>query len=62
MRASAPQMIFTNLMVASTMLNCYNAVEQDKITFHQVYMDSLTQQMRPSPEPELPDLDLEDDD
>lgn len=46
----APQLLFTNLAIASAMLNCYYAYEQGKVNFHQVYLDILKQRMRPSPE------------
>lgn len=45
-----PQLLFTNLAIASSMCNCYYAYEQDKINFEQVYLDILTQKMRPTPE------------
>lgn len=47
---SSPQLLFTNLAIASTMLNCYYAHEQDKINFDQVYVDIVSQRSRPSPE------------
>lgn len=46
---SHPQLLFTNLAIASTMLNCYYAIEQGKANFEQVYVDILTQRSRPSP-------------
>ena len=45
-----PQLLFTNLAIASSMCNCYYAYENDKINFEQVYVDILTQRMRPSPD------------
>lgn len=45
-----PQLLFTNLAIASAMLNCYYAHEQGKANFEQVYVDILTQRSRPSPE------------
>lgn len=45
-----PQLLFANLAIASTMCNCYYAYEQDKINFEQVYVDILTQRMRPAPD------------
>lgn len=45
-----PQLLFTNLAVASCMLNCYYGWEQDKVGFHQIYLDILSQRMRPSPD------------
>jgi molybdopterin/thiamine biosynthesis adenylyltransferase len=47
---STPQLLFTNLAVASHMLNVYYAYEQGKVNFEQVYFDILTQRARPSPE------------
>ena len=46
-----PQLLFTNLAIASMMLNCYRKCEQDKVNFHQVYVDIDTLRSRPSPEP-----------
>ena len=45
-----PQLLFTNLAIASTMLNCYYANEQGKANFEQVYVDIVTQRSRPVPE------------
>jgi len=45
-----PQLLFTNLAIASAMCNCYYACENDKVTFEQVYLDIATQRMRPSPD------------
>lgn len=45
-----PQLLFANLAIASAMCNCYYAYEQNKADFEQVYVDILTQRMRPSPE------------
>lgn len=47
---TSPQLLFANLAITSAMCNCYYAYEQDKITFEQVYLDILTQRMRPSPD------------
>jgi molybdopterin/thiamine biosynthesis adenylyltransferase len=47
---SNPQLLFTNLAIASMMLNCYRKYEQDKINFHQVYVDIDTLCSRPSPD------------
>jgi molybdopterin/thiamine biosynthesis adenylyltransferase len=44
-----PQLLFMNLAIASAMCNCYYAYEQKKVHFEQVYVDILTQKMRPSP-------------
>lgn len=46
-----PQLLFTNLAIASCMCNVYYAHEQDKAWFEQVYLDIVTQRMRPTPEP-----------
>lgn len=45
-----PQLLFANLAIASSMCNCYYAYEQNKVNFEQVYVDILTQRMRPSPD------------
>ena len=45
-----PQLLFTNLAIASSMCNCYYAYENGKVNFEQVYVDILTQRMRPSPD------------
>lgn len=45
-----PQLLFTNLSIASIMLNVYYAYEQGKANFEQVYVDILKQRMRPSPD------------
>jgi len=45
-----PQLLFTNLAIASAMCNVFYAHEQGKTNFEQVYLDILTQRMRPSPE------------
>jgi len=45
-----PQLLFTNLSIASMMLNCYRKCEQEKVNFHQVYIDIETLRARPSPE------------
>jgi molybdopterin/thiamine biosynthesis adenylyltransferase len=45
-----PQLLFTNLAIASSMCNVYYAHEQGKAKFEQVYIDILTQRMRPAPQ------------
>lgn len=45
-----PQLLFTNLAVASHMLNCYYSVEQGKVNFEQVYLDIVTHRSRPTPD------------
>jgi molybdopterin/thiamine biosynthesis adenylyltransferase len=45
-----PQLLFTNLAIASWMLNCYYAFEQDKVFYEQIYVDILTGRSRPAPE------------
>lgn len=45
-----PQLLFTNLAIASTMLNCYYAHEQGKANYEQVYVDIITGRSRPAPE------------
>lgn len=44
-----PQLLFMNLAVASTMLNCYRKCEQNDVNFHQVYIDIDSLRSRPSP-------------
>lgn len=48
--AVSPQLVFTNFTVAAIMLNCYYAHEQNKVGFHQVFTDIVSQRTRPSPE------------
>ena len=48
-----PQLLFANLAIASTMLNCYYAHEQGQVNFEQVYVDILSQRSRPAPEREI---------
>ena len=45
-----PQLLFMNLAIASCMCNCYYAYENGKANFEQIYVDILTQRMRPSPD------------
>lgn len=45
-----PQLLFTNLAIASTMLNVYRKCEQDKVEFHQVFVDIDTLRSKPSPD------------
>lgn len=45
-----PQLLFTNLAIASMMLNCYRKCEQGKFNYHQVYVDIDSLRSRPSPE------------
>jgi molybdopterin/thiamine biosynthesis adenylyltransferase len=45
-----PQLLFTNLAIASTMLNCYRRVEQDNVNFEQVYVDIQTLRSRTAPD------------
>lgn len=59
MAESAPQLLFMNLAIASTMLNCFYAHEQGKLTAEQVFVDVLTQRSRPSPEPNQ-DINFDD--
>lgn len=46
----SPQLLFANLAIASMMLNCYRKCEQEKVNFHQVYVDIDTLCSRPSPD------------
>ena len=41
-----PQLLFMNLDVASSMLNCYYAYEQGKLNFNRVFSDIITQARR----------------
>lgn len=45
-----PQLLFTNLAIASCMCNVYYAHEQGRANFEQVYLDIVTQRARPAPE------------
>lgn len=45
-----PQLLFTNLAIASHMLNCYYSAEQGKVNFEQVYVDIATHRSRPAPD------------
>jgi len=44
---SAPQLIFTNLAVASAMLEAFYALEQGKLTYSECYLDILSGAKRP---------------
>ena len=39
MAAGAPQLLFTNLMVASLMLNAFYAIRQGRLNYSEVYLD-----------------------
>jgi molybdopterin/thiamine biosynthesis adenylyltransferase len=39
--AGAPQLLFTNLMVASLMLNAFYAIRQGRLNYSEVYLDIL---------------------
>ncbi len=41
MAAGAPQLLFTNLMVASLMLNAFYAWSQDRLAYSEAYLDIL---------------------
>ncbi len=41
MAAGAPQLLFTNLMVASLMLNAFYALRQGRLNYSEVYLDIL---------------------
>ena len=45
-----PQLLFTNVAIASMMLNCYRKCENDKVNFHQIYVDIDSLRTRPSPD------------
>jgi molybdopterin/thiamine biosynthesis adenylyltransferase len=51
MAAGAPQLLFTNLMVASMMLNAFYAFTQDRLTYSEVYLDILENLTRPVARP-----------
>lgn len=44
---SAPQLLVTNLAVASAMLNAFNACFHDMLAYEEVYLDILAGQMNP---------------
>lgn len=44
-----PQLLFTNLAIASTMLNCYRRCELNNVDFHQIYVDINLMKSRTSP-------------
>jgi molybdopterin/thiamine biosynthesis adenylyltransferase len=47
---STPQLLFTNLAIASMMCNVYYAHEKGKADFEQVYVDISTLRSKPAPE------------
>jgi len=51
MAAGAPQLLFTNLMVASMMLNAFYAFTQDRLTYSEAYLDILENLTRPVARP-----------
>ncbi|MDD2902406.1 MAG: ThiF family adenylyltransferase [Syntrophales bacterium] len=51
MARGAPQLLFTNLMVASMMLNAFYAFSQDRLTYAEVYLDILENLTRPVTRP-----------
>lgn len=51
MAAGAPQLLFTNLMVASMMLNAFYALTQDRLNYSEVYLDILENLTRPVDRP-----------
>jgi len=51
MAAGAPQLLFTNLMVASMMLNAFYAFTQDRLSYSEVYLDILENLTRPVARP-----------
>ena len=51
MAAGAPQLLFTNLMVASMMLNAFYAFTLDHLTYSEVYLDILENLTRPVARP-----------
>ncbi|MFZ5450339.1 MAG: ThiF family adenylyltransferase [Thermodesulfobacteriota bacterium] len=51
MAQGAPQLLFTNLMVAAMMLNAFYASTQDRLTYSEVYLDILENLTRPVARP-----------
>jgi molybdopterin/thiamine biosynthesis adenylyltransferase len=51
MAAGAPQLLFTNLMVASMMLNAFYAFTRDRVKYSEVYLDILENLTRPVARP-----------
>jgi len=43
---ASPQLLFMNMDIASSMLNCYYCHEQGKLNFNRVYSDIITQARR----------------
>ena len=50
-RAGAPQLLFTNLAVASAMLNAFYAWEQGALAYGEVYLDIVQARANPVPRP-----------
>jgi molybdopterin/thiamine biosynthesis adenylyltransferase len=51
MAAGAPQLLFTNLMVAALMLNAFFAWSKDRLAYSEVYLDILENLTRPVTRP-----------
>jgi molybdopterin/thiamine biosynthesis adenylyltransferase len=51
MAQGAPQLLFTNLMVASMMLNAFYAFTQERLDYSEVYLDILENLTRPVSRP-----------
>jgi molybdopterin/thiamine biosynthesis adenylyltransferase len=51
MAAGAPQLLFTNLMVAAMMLNAFYAWSQDRLTYSEVYLNIQENLTRPVTRP-----------
>lgn len=51
MAQGAPQLLFTNLMVASMMLNAFYAFTQERLDYSEVYLDILENLTRPVARP-----------
>ncbi|RJR34015.1 MAG: hypothetical protein C4567_16170 [Deltaproteobacteria bacterium] len=51
MAQGAPQLLFTNLMVASMMLNAFYAFTRDRLDYSEVYLDILENLTRPVSRP-----------
>jgi len=51
MAAGAPQLLFTNVMVAALMLNAFYALRQGRLNYSEVYLDILENLTRPVQRP-----------
>jgi molybdopterin/thiamine biosynthesis adenylyltransferase len=53
-REASPQLLFTNLAVASAMLNAFYAWQQGSLAYGEVYVDILRARANPLPRPAAP--------